>query len=76
MAEIVLSIPNAQVGRVVDALCQVGGYSGTPDDEPSRRDFAKGVLVRHVKQTVMQVEREQAVAAATASVTVDPITVE
>lgn len=76
MADIVLTIPNDQIARVVDALCAVGGYSGDPDDRPARREFARGVIVQQVRKTVMQHERNQAVAEAMSAVTVDPVTID
>lgn len=76
MAEITLTIPNDQVNRVVNALCTTGGYAGDPDDKPARRQFAREVVARLVRQTVMQVEQQQAMSAAMSAVTVDPITVE
>ena len=76
MAEIVLTIPNGQVARAVDALCSSGGYSGSPTDQPARREFAREVVAKFIRQTVMQAERQQAMSAAMASVTVDPITID
>lgn len=76
MAEILLTIPDNQVARAVDALCKSGGYSGDPDDKPARRAFARSVLANFVRQTVMQAERQEALAVAMAAVTVDQITVE
>lgn len=76
MAEIVLSIPNDQIGRAVDALCAVGGYSGDSADKVARREFAREVLAKYVRQTVMQLERQQAMTAAMANVSVEPITID
>lgn len=75
MATIVLTIPDDQIGRAVDALCAAGGYSGAPDDHAARRAFAREAIARFVRQTVVDRERQQAMAAAMASVTVDPITI-
>jgi hypothetical protein len=75
VAEFALTIPDDQVDRVVDALCAVGGYTG-PDDRKSRRDFAREVVIRYVRATVMQVERNQAVADAMAAVTVEPVPID
>lgn len=77
MAEISFSIPNAQVGRMVDALCIRGGYSGDPEDEPARRDFARGVVREFIRQAVREVEMQQAYEALQAErPNVDSITVE
>lgn len=76
MAEIVLTIPNAQVGRVVTALCIVGGYDGDPEDNAARREFARGVIKEQVRELVLQVERQEAAAAMRAGVTVDPVTID
>lgn len=76
MADIVLTIPNDQINRAVDALCAAGGYSGDPNDQPARRAFAREVIVRFVRQTVTDRERQLAMAAAMEAVTVDPITID
>ena len=76
MADIVLTIPNNQVTRVVDALCIAGGYTGDSTDQPARRDFARTVVGDLVRQTVLRIERNEATARAMADVVVDPITVE
>lgn len=76
VAEIVLTIPNDQITRVIDALCEAGGYAGDVSDRAARRDFARSVLAMYVRQTVMQSERKRAMAEAIAAVTVDPITIE
>lgn len=76
MAEIVLTIPNDQIGRAVEALCDAGGYEGDPNDRTARRDFARHVVAQFIRQTVMQAERQQAMTDAIASVTVDPITID
>lgn len=76
MADITLTIPNDQIGRAVNALCTAGGYTGDPKDTTARRDFARQVLARYVRQTVMQIEQQQAMSAAIAGVTVAPITID
>lgn len=76
MADIVLTIPDDQMGRAVDALCAAGGYSGDPNDQTTRRAFAREVIVRFVRQTVTNREGQQAMAAAMQAVTVDPITID
>jgi hypothetical protein len=51
MATITLTIPDAVMPRVVDALCAEGGYvSG------SRGAFAKQQVVDHVRRVVRQYE--------------------
>lgn len=75
MADFTISIPDDQVDRVVDALCAVGGYAGT-DDRKARRDYAREVVIRYVRATVMQVERNQAVADAVASVSLEPVPID
>jgi hypothetical protein len=76
VADIVLTIPNEQIGRAIDALCTAGGYAGDPDDKAARRDFARRVVAQFVRDTVMQAERQKAVTDAMANVTVDPITID
>ncbi len=76
MAQIVLEIPNDQAARVVTALCSVGNYTGDPDDQTARREFARGVVRSYVRQTVLAYEQRQAAAAAMASVVVEPVTVD
>lgn len=76
MAEFVLTIPNEHIARAVDALCSTGGYSGSPNDQPARREFARAEVAKFIRQTVMQAERQQAMTAAMAAVTVDPITID
>lgn len=77
MADISLTIPDAQLARVVNALCAVGGYTGSPADQPARRKFARGVLGDYVRQTVLQYEKRQAAAEAMAAVSdVVPVTVD
>lgn len=75
MANIVLTIPDDQIGRAVDALCAGGGYSGDPNDHAARRAFARETVAKFVRQTVIDRERQQAMAAAMAGVTVTPITI-
>lgn len=76
MAQISLQIPDDQIARVVDALCQIGGYAGEPSDQPARRAFARRVLGDQLRQTVLRFEQGRAMNAASSSVTVDPLTVE
>jgi hypothetical protein len=74
MAEITLQVPNEQIPRVVNALCQIGGYSGDPEDQPARRAFAKRVLADHLRWLVLRVEAGRL--RSTAMSTVEPLDVE
>jgi hypothetical protein len=76
VAVFALTIPDDQVDRVVAALCAVGGYDGDPDNRKARREFAREVVIRYVRATVMQVERNQAVADAMTTVTVEPVPID
>ena len=74
MADITITIPNAQVQRVVDALATYGGYVPTPqvpdandvltptDQELvlEKREFARKQIIAFVKQVVLEVERREA----------------
>ena len=60
MAQIPLTIPNAQVSRVVNALCIAGGYSGDVDDNAARNAFAVAHLAKYVRDTVQRIEHGQA----------------
>lgn len=75
MAEISVSIPDNQAGRAITALCAIGGYSGDPDDQKDRREFARDVVRDFVRTTVLQHEQREAAVAAMAAVVVEPITV-
>lgn len=75
MAEFSINIPDDQVDRVVGALCVVGDYRG-PDSQKARRDFAREVVIRYVRATVLQVERTQAMADAMTAVTIDPVPID
>lgn len=74
MANITLQVPDDQVARVVDALCQIGGYSGDVDDQPARRAFAKRVLADHLRWMVLRVEASRRSAAQTS--TPEPLDIE
>lgn len=75
MADFTISIPDDQVARVVGALCIAGGYDG-PDDQKAQRDFAKSVVVRDIRATVLQVERTAAMADAMTAVTIPPVPID
>lgn len=76
MAEFSVFIPDDQVARVVDALCVVGGYTGDPDDQKAKREFARQVVIRDIRATVLKVERTQAMADAMTAVTIDPVPID
>ena len=77
MAEFTVHIPDDQVDRVVGALCAVGGYApGEDDGQKVRRDFAKSVVVRYIRSTVMQHEHQRAMAEAMSSVDVQPVPID
>ena len=72
MAQIPLTIPNAQVSRVVNALCIAGGYSGDPNDNAARNAFAVAHLAKYVRDTVQRIEHGQAIDAMYASAPAPP----
>lgn len=75
MAEITLVIPDGQLQRAVDALCEAGGW--TADDNVSKPQFAKEMVANYVRESVRAVERSRAEATALATVEeVEPVTVE
>jgi hypothetical protein len=71
MAQITISIPDAVLPRVLDAMASAYGYSATlPDGSPnpqSKAQFARQQLANFVKQTVAEQEVRAAVAAASQS---------
>ena len=71
MGKFVLDIPDED--RAIDALCKFGGYADDSDHPRARHEFAKRQIALWVQQTVLDVERRDAVAAALAAVRVDPI---
>ena len=68
MATISFTIPDAQLTRVVNALCvtygyqDTMGYTGTPPDlvpvpnPETKGQFAKRMIAEHIKNCVKQVE--------------------
>lgn len=76
MADITIGIPTAEIVRVIDALCAAGGYAGDPSNKAACREFARSVVADFIRQTVVQAERQQAMSAAMAAITVDPITID
>lgn len=65
MATIALTIPDAALPRVVDALCARGHYA---PEEGAKGAFAKRVLADWLKDEVRRYELEQARLAALANV--------
>ena len=76
MADIVLTVPNNQIVRVVNALCVAGGYTGDPADQPARNAFAKSVIAAQIRATVLRMERGQAAEQAMTAVVVSPISID
>lgn len=72
MANIVIVIPDAQVTRVVDALCLSGKW--TEDLGVSRTAFAKAEAARLLRERVLSIERQTMLsqAAATAAALSEP----
>jgi hypothetical protein len=60
VATITLTIPDAQLARVVSALCRSGG-------KPASNANAKAVVIDMVRQTVVNVESTDATAASLAA---------
>lgn len=63
MAEIKLTVPDAQLDRVRNAFCAVNGYQDTIDGQPnpvSKNQFLKQQLMAFVKSTVKSYEESQA----------------
>ena len=72
MATIALTIPDAALPRVVDALCARGHYSA---DEGAKGAFAKKVLAQWLREEVQRYEQAEADKVALAAV-VPPSTVD
>lgn len=60
MAQIVITIPDAALQRVIDALCARGNW--TPDLGITKAAYAKQQLALIVKSITFQHERQQAMA--------------
>ena len=69
MATISLTIPDAALPRVVDALCARGHW--TPETPGTRGAFAKAELARWLREEVREYERAEALAALQAPALVD-----
>jgi hypothetical protein len=65
MAQIVLTIPDAVLPRVIDALC-IDGQRPATSPVP-KGQFAKQQIIDHVMRVVRQVEAQQAAEAARAT---------
>ena len=67
MAVIQLTVPDALLPTVVEALSTAGGYSSTlPDGTPNPQtaaQFAKAQIIAYVKQVVKNHEAQKAAAA-------------
>lgn len=66
MAQITINIPDAQAPRVIRALCKAGGRPETS------AKAAKEVLIESIRQTVFNIERQEAEQEALARVP-DPV---
>lgn len=64
MATITLTIPDAQLTRISTALCKAAGM-------PVSTANAKEAIINHVKATVQNVERSEAIVAARAQAEAD-----
>lgn len=62
MATVSITIPDAQLTRVVNALCDAAGLSRSSAN-------ARAAIIEHIKRTVINVERGVAEHAALAAVT-------
>lgn len=67
MATIVLNIPDAQVNRIMNAVCALNGYD--PDSGLTKAQFTKKFLAQKLAEEVKAVEVQAAVNAARATTT-------
>jgi hypothetical protein len=58
MADIVITIPNEVVDRVLDAF--VATYFYNPDEDGTRAAFAKACVIKYIRKVVVDYESEQA----------------
>lgn len=75
MATVSITIPDASLARVVDALCKSGFWSA--DTGLTRNEFARQEVARMIRQRVIETERQTLLAdaaAAAASLGEPPIT--
>ena len=73
MATVILTIPDDQIDRVVDALCAINGWTDTLG--VTRAAFAKACLIRDLTATVQNWERREAEEAALEAVNVGPVVI-
>jgi hypothetical protein len=66
MATVSITVPDAALPRIVDALCATGGWTAASG---ARGAFAHGVLVNYLRQCVINTEVAIAQAAALATLT-------
>lgn len=59
MATILLTIPDAQMPRAIDALCLAGGWR-TIELDGARGAFAKAMVIRFIRETTLEVEKTKA----------------
>ena len=55
MADIIITIPNASLTRIVDGICGIHNYTQAIEDNPSpptRNQFAKTVLIDTIKHWI------------------------
>jgi hypothetical protein len=57
MATISITIPDDQVNRVVNAMCEAGHW--TPELGITKNNFAKAELARLLRERVLTVERQK-----------------
>ncbi len=57
--QLTLNIPDPVAQRVIDALCYHYGYG--PSSGLTKAQYARAMVIRHVKQIVGQVESSEAV---------------
>lgn len=75
MAVISITIPDAQLTRVVDALCAQGDFDNK-GGALTKNQFAKKYIIDHVTAIVLSREQTAAqVAAAAAAASVVPVTI-
>jgi len=64
MADITITVPDAVLTKVVDALCEYGDWTAA---DGSRTPFAKTVIIRWMKKVTIQREQRIDGAVATAA---------
>lgn len=69
MAAMNFGIPDAQLNRVIDALCQANGWDATKGGKPA---FAKSVIIQFIHSQVEDYERGLATAAAVNAIAAPP----